>query len=64
MATPNIIVIITSYIDNVALAFFLEVTRGQVVRAGVSVTWNVLSCLDVMSSNPGQVNLVCIVLLS
>ena len=34
-----------------------KVTDGQVVRAGISVTWNVAYCHDlkVMSSNPGRV---------
>ena len=39
-------------------------TDGRVLTAGVSVTRNALFYdLEVMSSNPGQVNLGCIVLL-
>ena len=34
-----------------------EVTDGQVVRAGVSVTWMFYHDLEVMSLNPGQVEL-------
>ena len=41
-----------------------EVTDGQVVRAGISVTKCTVHDLEVMSSNPVGSNLGCVVLLS